>query len=114
MTNSTDPQPPAAPEPPPTISLESDYDGAIIGHTVSPATGPRFVYSLNALARMRSVRQNRSLEVAREDVWGMVCDVTRQHGDAAPLFVDDEVSRPGISKEKSRIIVPGNFRPGRN
>lgn len=96
--------------PPSIIALQDAYHGALIGHTVSPAAGPRYAYSLNMLARMKSRELNVSIERAREVVWEMVGDVIRMHGDRAPLFVDDAVSRPELVNEKSRIIVPGRYQ----
>ena len=101
---------PETTELPPIISLDDTYAGALIGHTVSPLRGPQYVYSLNALARIKSRQLNKSLEHVRVDVMAMVNEVQTRHGDEAPLFVDDAVSRPGIEKEKSRIIIPGRGR----
>lgn len=97
-----------------TVTLEPDYDAALIGNTVHPEHASRAVYSLNTLARIRSRQGNRSIESAQEDVKGMVMSVIAQHGDRAPLFVDDVIRLAVPKKQKSRIILPGmaRFNPG--
>jgi hypothetical protein len=84
------------------VALEDTYKGALIGQTIDPE--PRFVYSLTALTRIRSRQGHRSIEVARQDVGHMVFDILAQHGDRAPVFVDDEVSqnRPVILAPSGR------------
>ena len=108
--NTTEPDP----TPELTVTLEPDYDAALIGNTVHPEHASRAVYSLNTLARIRSRQGNRSIESAQEDVKGMVMSVIAQHGDRAPLFVDDVIRLAVPKKQKSRIILPGmaRFNPG--
>lgn len=102
----------ANPEPVPelTITLEPAYDAALIGNTVHPEHASRAAYSLNTLARIRSRQGNRSIEAAQEDVKGMVMSVIEQHGDRAPLFVDDVIRLAPPKKQKSRLILPGMAR----
>lgn len=97
-------------EPATAVTLEPDYDAALIGNTVHPEHASRAVYSLNTLARIRSRQGNRSIEAAQEDVKGMVMSVIEQHGDRAPLFVDDVVRLAPPKKQKSRLILPGMAR----
>lgn len=86
------------------VALEDEFQTALIGNTLSPLEMPRFVYSLTALARLMSRKFNKSIEHAAEDVRDLVSSVALQHGNRAPLFVDD------TPEEKSRIIVPGGMR----
>lgn len=97
------------PPPEPQVTLEATYDAAMMGVTIHPDAPPRVAYSLSVLARIRSRQGNRSVEHAQQDVAGMVQDVIAQHGDRAPLFIDDMVFSPP-AKPKSRIIKPGGLR----
>lgn len=99
------------PDPAPTtkVTLEPDYDDALIGTTAAPGYASRAVYSLNTLARIRSRQGNRSIESAQEDVIEMVNDIVRTHGDRAPVFVDDSPP-PAPKKGESRLILPGMAR----
>ena len=81
-----------------TVSLDPKYDPALVGTTVHPDQPPRAVYLLDALA---AVLQGDLPAVAK-----IVNDVTAQHGDRAPVFVESIV-KP--EDEKSPIILPGNF-----
>lgn len=107
----TEPQDQETPQPP--IVLEDSFRGSLIGCTVSNDT-PRFVYSINSIARIVSRQDDESIEHARRSVWAFVQKLIAGHGDRAPVFVDDEISRPETllpqKKDKSRIIVPGRFR----
>jgi hypothetical protein len=38
-------------------------------------------------------RHSISADKAREDVWNMVLDLTSEHGENCPVFVDDTVVR---------------------
>lgn len=85
------------------VALEDAYKGALIGQTIDPE--PRFVYSLTALARIRSRQGHRSIESAQQDVGHMVFDVIEKHGDRAPVFVDD-----AVSQNRPVILRPGGGR----
>lgn len=90
---------PTPEEPLRTVSLDPRFDVALMGTTVHPDQPPRAVYLLDALAA--------ALEGDISAVARIVQDVTAQHGDRAPVFVESIV-KP--EEEKSPIIVPGNFR----
>lgn len=85
---------------PPTV-LEEKYDFAQIGFTIAPNATPRFVYSLTSLAKKVQLSHRVSPERSREIVFEMVTDIIDKHGDTAPLFVDDAMSRD----ETQRVIV---------
>ncbi len=87
----------------PPVVLEDAYESALLGHTVAHNAQPRFVYSLNLLARREQGRAHISPEKARESVWKMVQDITEKHGDRAPLFIDDEISRGTPAR---KILLP--------
>ena len=84
-------------EKPPTkfVVLADEYAPAYIGLAISATRRPRSVYSLVKLTRMTSKKYSISPEKAREDVWNMVLDLTRTHGEDCPVFVDDTVTRGG-------------------
>lgn len=82
-----------------TVSIDPKFDPALVGTTVHPDAPPRAVYLLDALA---AVLHGDIAAVGR-----IVRDVTHEHGDRAPVFVESIV-KP--EEEKSGIIVPGNFR----
>lgn len=84
---------PETPEPTGIVCLDDTYAYALIGHTVSPTGHPRFCYSLSKLVR----REN----VPPEEIYKLVQEITADHSDQAPLFVDDEVSQ-----EKVRLLGP--------
>ena len=88
------------------VALDDAFRSALIGQTLDEQ--PRFAYSLTALTRIMSRRNNQSPEHAAAAVGHMVFDVIEQHGDRAPMFIDDTISQPPV-KEKSKII-----RLGRN
>jgi hypothetical protein len=91
-------------EPPQPVVLPTDYDDCIIGHSLHPSAYPRFAYSLTKLAKREQRRQNLvSLDAARASIWELVTCITRDHGDRAPLFIDDTHS---VEDNTPRIIVP--------
>lgn len=100
--------------PDPPIVLEDTFRSALIGHTVSNDT-PRFVYSINSIARIVSQQDNESMDYARKNVWAFVQKLIEDHGDRAPVFVDDHISSINpikLPRSKSRIILPGRFGLG--
>lgn len=74
-------------------ALEPMYDSATLGITVAPNASPRICYSLELLVRKEMVRSRIKEDTARKVVWEMVNKVIEEHGDSAPLFIDDKVSR---------------------
>ena len=77
------------------VVLADEYAPAYIGLAISATRRPRSVYSLVKLTRMTSKKHSVSPGKAREDVWNMVLDLTNEHGDDCPVFVDDTVTRGG-------------------
>lgn len=76
------------------IRLDDEHEHACMGVTICES--PRFAYSLNALARKLENKTRRSPEQCREAVARLVFEITRDHGDAAPVFIDDAAFRPLI------------------
>ena len=93
---------PIIPAPP---AVLDGYDFALMGLSIHPTQGPRFAYSINALAKKESIRYNVSIDRARERVWEMVVDIVNTHGDAAPLFIDDAAFEPDVTQKKRIISV---------
>lgn len=91
---------PIIPAPP---AVLDGHDYALLGLAVHPVSGPRFAYSLNALAHKEQIRYNVSPDRARERVWEMVNDIVQTHGDLAPVFIDDSAFKPETG-ERKRII----------
>lgn len=90
---------------PPMVVLDDDYETAFLGHDVSVNYLPRAVYSLPLLTACERQRLDCDEDKAMESIGAMVQKITTDHGDTAPLFVDDAISRS--KREKSRIITPG-------
>ena len=88
------------------VVLEPTYDCALIGHSVSYDKAPRFCYSLTTLARREEARSNCSPERAREIIWDLIQELTKTHGDQAPMFIDDAASRDELPASKSLIVLP--------
>jgi len=74
------------------ICLDDSFSHAVIGHAVTPQ-GPRFCYSLTKMATREAINLKCSVDAARESVFKLVLEITTDHGDKAPLFIDDTVSR---------------------
>lgn len=87
------------------IVLEEFYERAFIGHDVSADHHPRACYSLPLLAKLERKRMQCDEARAQTSVVDIVRMVTKEHGDHAPVFVDDSITR--VEKERSRIIRPG-------
>ncbi len=91
--------------PPAMVVLEDFYEKAFIGHDVSLTHHPRACYSLPLLSKIERARMKCDEEKAQHSVIAMVKSVTGDHGDEAPVFVDDSITR--VKKERSRIVRPG-------
>jgi hypothetical protein len=87
------------------IVLEEFYERAYIGHDISAGSLPHACYSLPLLAKLERKRMQCDEDQAQNSVVDIVRQITKEHGDSAPLFIDDSITR--IKKEKSRIIRPG-------
>jgi hypothetical protein len=77
----------------PIAALERMYDSATLGISVHPSQTPRICYSLPLLVRKEMARSRINEETAQQVVWGLVSKLIKEHGDLAPLFIDDGVSR---------------------
>lgn len=90
------------------MKLGDEFDGALIGATIRG----QFAYSLVVLTEMASERFGLDLDAARAYVGHNVVLATREAGDAAPVFVDDELVRGapvirGTQRKGSQIVIPG-------
>ncbi len=85
-------------------ALEPMYDSATLGITIAPNAQPRICYSLELLVRKEMARSRIKEEPARGVVMELVTRIIAEHGDSAPLFIDDAVSRaplmPAITLDK--------------
>ena len=97
------------PEPLEIVLLGDKFARAMLGHSVAVNDPPRAVYSLVLLTDIIKTLSKVSTGQAQASVSAMVGRVTKTHGDKAPLFVDDSVSRP-TSVHKNRIVTPGGRR----
>ena len=91
---------------PEVVFLDDCYAQAVLGHTVSVAGMPRMVYSLPLLVGEEMKAGLMAKEDAERSVAAMVGLVSSEHGDLAPVFVDDSIRR---SLAKPRIIRPGGW-----
>lgn len=85
--------------PPPVVvdptMLDKAWDEAMLGITISADHSPRFVYSLEKMTTI-VMRETKELpDEARKTIWNLILRVTRDHGTAAPIFVDDAISASG-------------------
>lgn len=72
---------------PPT--LDSLYDSAVLGCTISPLSKPRIVYSLPRLATIVRFAEAVELDEAHGIVMSMITGSMSKFGASAPVFVDD-------------------------
>lgn len=93
----------------PITMLEEEHEHALIGLAVAPNAPPRFVYSLSRLltAQLFACPQANEQQATRF-IWQMVERLQAQHGDRAPIFVDDAAMR---ARDESRIIDPNAPQP---
>ncbi|MFA6043359.1 MAG: hypothetical protein WC718_00115 [Phycisphaerales bacterium] len=94
------------PEPPPIVLLDDIYVKAFMGPTVSVSEHTRAAYSLHLLVIVEMATEQMSEDAAQVSIANKVAAWSAQYGAAAPVFIDDAISRP---KEKSKIIRPGGF-----
>ena len=85
------------------IRLPDEHEHAFLGVTI--CEDPRFAYSLPALARKMENRTRRTTEQCRMAVARMVFEIRKEHGDHAPVFIDDTVFRNGTIA-RPQIITP--------
>lgn len=88
------------------LKLGDEFDGALIGATIRG----QFAYSLVILTEMAMERFALSDEQARGFVGHNIVVATQSHGDAAPVFVDDELVR-GAPRKRGGIITSGVDAP---
>ena len=88
----------------PLVSLETIYQSAFLGCTVAVQGPPRLVYSLPLLARREQARSRVGLDRAQEIISELVRQVTAAHGNEAPVFLDDSITR---APETPTIIIDG-------
>ena len=67
------------------LKLGDEFDSALIGATIRG----EFAYSLTQLTIIAMNQQNMTADAAQQFVAQQVMAVTRAHGAAAPVFVDD-------------------------
>lgn len=106
-TNGT-PHPAGPPEAPQIVILEDTYSSAFLGPSISSIEPLRAVYSLPLLAKLEARRLGGDMDTAQQSLMAMVRQICKEHGNRAPIFVDDGIRRQK-PKEKSNIIVPGRF-----
>jgi hypothetical protein len=90
------------------IVLEDQYVKALVGHTISAEGTPRAVYSLTKLVKAERTLKDMAEDPARMSIVSLIFEVTRDHGERAPIFVDDAISQPK-PVEKGKIIRPGGW-----
>ena len=90
--------------------LGDDFDTALLGATICG----RFAYSLTQLTAIAMQKMPLTREQAQQYIGHQVIAVTRAHGIASPVFVDDELVH-GIAtptEEDVKILVPGQNHGG--
>lgn len=91
------------------ILLEDCYVNALLGNSISPLEPPRAVYSLPLLSQLEAKRRGTDEQTAQASVIALMREIYKEHGNLAPIFIDDGIRNPTPRKNKSRIIVPGRF-----
>lgn len=88
------------------LTLPEAFKDALIGHTMDPAATPRWAYSIEKMARLYRHDNPHSgdMDAAREEVWKMVQMIVVEHGDRAPVFINDMASGPSYGP---KIWTPG-------
>lgn len=91
--------------------LSSEWDGALLGASVSIHGADRFVYSLRKLIRIIMMQRQCKASEAREIVAAeLVIPILREHGPAGPVFCNDELVDPISDEERPcSIITPPGF-----
>lgn len=82
------------------LKLGDEFDGALIGATIRG----QFTYSLVILTELAMERFALDEGQARGFVGHNIVVATQAHGDAAPVFVDDELVR-GAPRKRGGIIT---------
>lgn len=88
------------PDPESPVSLPDNYRKAIIGITITGSGASKLVYSLSRLCLLVETQERRREKQAQKKVVDMIFALERDHGDRAPVFVDD------ASSEMKHIITP--------
>lgn len=81
--------------------LHPQYNGCIIGHTVSTIHADRVIYSLNSLVSREMILTKCSDAEARKTIAGLVRESENLHGDKAPIFVEE---RPADMKALAEMF----------
>lgn len=76
----------------PLFHLPDRYKSALMGHTVSGVSRPRFIYSLTKLVKAVMADEECREEQAQDRVFAMIIKAEAQHKLNAPAFVDDLVA----------------------
>ena len=96
---------------PQAVKLDDAYDVALLGASMSIHETDRFAYSISKLIRFERTRLKVSTAVAREILAKNLCDVQREHGVLAPVFINDELLDPvedGDEITGPKILTPGS------
>lgn len=97
---------------PQAYKLPAEWDGGLIGATVSIHGADRFAYSLRKLIRIVMMQRQCKASEAREIVAAeLVVPILREHGpEWSPTFINDEIVEGEITDdEKPVIITPPGF-----
>ena len=84
------------------VILPDEFNFALIGHTISATEKVRFAYSINKIAEREQRIGNCDIDEARERIFELVRAISADHGECAPLFIDDAIS----TQEKPLIFLP--------
>lgn len=90
--------------PPTLVCLDESYAYALIGRTISPTGDTRFCYSLEKLVNREMLNLRCTADEARLKIFQLVQEITADHREHAPLFIDD-----AVSQEKVTLLGPGGF-----
>jgi hypothetical protein len=87
------------------LKLGDEFDSALLGATIRG----QFAYSLTQLTILAMNQRTIAAEEAQEFVAQQVLAVTKVHGDAAPVFIDDWLLAEKTLQEqmKQEIAIPG-------
>jgi hypothetical protein len=86
------------------VKLGDEFDSALMGATIRG----QFAYSLTQLTMLMMQRMNMTAESAQQVVGNEVVAITRQYGDAAPVFIDDFLlNQKQEEPAKNVILIPG-------
>lgn len=88
--------------------LHPQYNGCIIGHTVSTIHADRVIYSLNSLVSREMILTKCSEEEARKAIAELVREAENLHGSLAPVFVEE---RPADMKALAEMFTGPQVAP---